>query len=87
MGGGPPETFVSALRLQNASFSRPHKSLSLASGRGDLEIAAIARQMRRSFQPWGGVPRRDVLAATDMQVNLSDEDSAARIAYRQARNC
>ena len=44
MGGLPPNTFVSILRLQNASLSRTDKSTALASVQENLDKAAAEGQ-------------------------------------------
>ena len=47
-------------------------------------MAAAARQIRRLFGPIGGAVRGDVLAATEMDANSSDEDLAAWATCRKS---
>ena len=52
---------------------------------GSLGIKDAPRQMRRLFGPCGGAARHDAVAATDVDVNLNDEDDfAAWTAHRHA---
>ena len=85
MGRGPPKTSALALFMQNAFLSRPGKSLGPASETGNLGIAAVARQMRRLFGPFGGAFRQDVLAATDAGASSNVEYSAALVAHGKAK--
>ena len=77
MGGALSGTCASVFRAQGAAHSRPDESLALASVQGNLGIPAVDRQMRRRFGPCGGVARKEVLAATVVEVNSYDDDVAA----------
>ena len=87
MGGASTEAFASVVRIQNASPSRPEKSLILASVQGDTTFPVVAKQMRRIFGPCGGAARQDVLVAADMDA-ASEEgtDFEASTAYGKAKN-
>ena len=64
MGGSSPETFVSILRLQNASLPRAEKSLALASAQGG-RCGSKANGV--IIWPTGNAARQDVLATMDME--------------------
>ena len=64
IGEALPEVFASAPRMRNASISRLEKSLALAIAQGNLEISAVARQLRRLSGPCEGAACQGVLAAT-----------------------
>ena len=86
VGGASPEVFATVRRVQHAFLSRPGGSLVLTSARGNLGISAVAREMRRSFAPRGGVARQGDLAAAGMSVNSNDVDNvAAWIARRKVK--
>ena len=85
MEGSFPDTFVSILCMRNDFLSRSDKWLALADVQGDLGLAAVERQMERLFGPPDGAVRRDVLAAAKSDVNPSDDDYAALVAYRNAK--
>ena len=52
IGGPPPETFVSILRLLNSSLGRSGKSLASASAQGNLGMAAATRLMQLGKTLW-----------------------------------
>ena len=84
-GGASPQLFASAPCARNASNPRSEKWLALASVQGNLGISAVAQQMRRLFGRHGGVGRRDVFQAADVDVTSSeDDDFAGWVAYRKA---
>ena len=86
MGGGAfPEISASAPCTQNASLAQSGKSLVVASVRGALGIAAVARQMRWLFGPRGGAARQHVLAAAGADAISNHNCCAAWAAYRKAR--
>ena len=85
-GGASPQLFASAPCARNASNPRSEKWLALASVQGNLGISAVAQQMRRLFGRHGGVGRRDVFQAADVDVTSSeDDDFAGWVAYRKAK--
>ena len=57
-GGAFPDAFASLLRMQNAALKTNGKSLLLASVQGSLDFPTVAKQMRRLFDPCGGVPSK-----------------------------
>ena len=77
MDGRFPETFVSTLRMQNASLFRAEKSLELASGR----MRPYPRQMGRLFGPTGSKVRLDVPVVAEMvgtaKASSGDDDFEA----------
>ena len=48
---------------------------------GNSGVAAVASLMSHFVGPPGGVVRQDVLEATELDVNSSDDDYAAWVAY------
>ena len=72
--------------MQNAAQSKSGKSLLLASVQGSLGIPIVAKQMRRLFEPCGGVAKQDVPAATDSDVDSDEKDLSyeARAEVRKA---
>ena len=68
-GWSHPHGHVSSVRMQIAAASRNEKSLLLASAQGSSGFLSAAKQMRRLFEPCGGVARQDVLAATDFDMD------------------
>ena len=69
MGGAIPEVSLSTTCMRSASPSRPEKSLALASAQGNLGTPDVAQQMRRLFGSRGGAVRRDISAATDLDLD------------------
>ena len=85
IGGDPAEAFASALRMRNAPPSQSEKALVFASAHGNLGNFAVARQMRRLFGPRGTAVRQQVLAATNVDVSLDDDDVALWLARRKTK--
>ena len=75
MGGAFLETLVSISRVQSASSPRTDKSPALTSAQGQLGTV-FARLMGRLIGPRGGLARRVLLVATDVEVHSSDDDDA-----------
>ena len=65
MGGALPE------------ITRLGKSPVAASAQGNLGVSSVSRQMRRSSGPGGGVARRDVLSAADVDKSSGEDGDFA----------
>ena len=85
MGGAFPEIFASAICMQNALLSRSGKSLVSASVQGNVEIFAVARQVRPLSSPCGGAARQDVSAdwVAYRKANEKGEKKNGRMAGRE----
>ena len=84
MGGGVPDEFACALRVENAAPSKNGETLVLASARNTLALPAPPAQMRRLFGSRGHASRQDALLAADMDAVTEEEDFEACVAYRKA---
>ena len=74
------------LLTRKASPPRSEKPLFIASVQGNLGISAVARQMRRIFDPRDGAYRQDVFVATAADAMSYDADDFPEwTAYRKAK--
>ena len=81
--------FVSIFRMQGAFLPGVNRSPVSAGARGNLEMAAAAKQMRRIPAPTRNTVRRGVLAAPYVagkaNVAWGDDDFESGLAYRRAK--
>ena len=75
IGGGSPGAFISALCMQNASFTKSEESPVFDGTQGSVNYTTAARQMRRLFGSRGGAARQGILVAAATDVSSETKKS------------